>query len=295
MAAFLKVGDTAQIKPEVAVLQLLANRGVAVPVIEAADPDGTLTAIPCVPIRHVGGSPLSHESLAFAAAGKILRQVHDISLSGYGSLTFAAAGLRGRDATWQDAVADRVTGLKPIAEAGLVKPALLARAIAAVKDNAQLLTGPESGRLLHGDFHPRHVYADNGRITGIIDWGDASCGDPLYDFGRILHSAVMPGDLSFGVKAVTKIRQTYGEAPWLPADPIRQILAYGVVFTLTAMRSEYASGPPGHHGGLPRQLHSPRSSTPCKCAAIRAESCRPEPGPCHDLVPGRIPIVTGLP
>ncbi|MGO8960511.1 MAG: phosphotransferase family protein [Streptosporangiaceae bacterium] len=268
VVAFLKVAGAVSIKPEVAVLQLLANRGVAVPVIVAADPDGTQTGIPCVLIGHVGGKPLSHESREFAAAGKILRQVHDISLNRYGSLTSDPAGLHGKSATWQDVVADRLTGLKPIAEAGLVEPALLARAIAAVKDNAQMLSGPEPGRLLHGDFHPRHVYADNGRITGIIDWSDASCGDPLYDFGRILHSAVLPGDLRFGVEAVSQVQQTYGDAPWLPADPTRQILVYGVMFTLTASAASTPAGPHGRHGGPPKQVHSPRSSTLSRPASL---------------------------
>jgi hypothetical protein len=38
-------------------------------------------------------------------------------------------------------------------------------------------------------------------------------GDRLYDFGRILHSAVLAGDLRFGVEAVRQGRQTYGDAP----------------------------------------------------------------------------------
>lgn len=97
---------------------------------------------------------------------------------------------------------------------------------------------------MHGDYHPRHIYADGKRITGIIDWGDAASGDPLYDFGRILHSAILASDLSSGIDAVSRVRSTYGDAPWLPDDPTRQLLAYGVIFTLTAMRSELAGGAP---------------------------------------------------
>jgi hypothetical protein len=41
------------VKPELAILQLLAARGVPVPVIEAADPDGAQTGIPCALIRDV--------------------------------------------------------------------------------------------------------------------------------------------------------------------------------------------------------------------------------------------------
>jgi aminoglycoside phosphotransferase (APT) family kinase protein len=106
------------------------------------------------------------------------------------------------------------------------------------------LNAPKPGRLLHGDFHPRHVYADRGRITGIIDWGDASSGDPLYDFGGVLHSAVLAGGLRSGIEVVRLVRKAYGEAPWLQEDPLSQLLAYSVVFTLSAMRSEFAGGAP---------------------------------------------------
>lgn len=159
-------------------------------------------------------------------------------------MTTGPAGPRGQDNAWHDTVEQHVHDLEPIARAGLIDPALLARAITAIKDNTPGLSAPAPGRLLHGDFHPRHVYADGGRITGIIDWGDASSGDPLYDFGRILHSGVLANDLSFGIEAMRLVRQTYGEAAWLQDDPMRQLLTYGVIFALSAVRSEFAGGAP---------------------------------------------------
>jgi aminoglycoside 2''-phosphotransferase len=47
--------------------------------------------------------------------------------------------------------------------------------------------GPEwsyEPRLLHADVSPGHVLvdADDGRVTGVIDWGDAAIGDPARDF-----------------------------------------------------------------------------------------------------------------
>jgi aminoglycoside phosphotransferase (APT) family kinase protein len=246
LISFLKVAQDVHIKPELAVLQLLASRGVPVPAIEAADPDGTETGIPCALIRHVGGTPLSHDSPEFPCSGQVLRQVHDIAAAGYGSLASGPAGLHGQDDAWQDTVKQRTHELEPIARAGLIDPALLARAISAVEDNASLLSAPKPGRLLHGDFHPRHVYADGGRITGVIDWGDASIGDPLYDFGRVLHSAVLlDTDLRRGKKALDLVRKTYGDdASWLEGDTFRQVLTYGVIFALSAMRSEFAGGSP---------------------------------------------------
>lgn len=38
---------------------------------------------------------------------------------------------------------------------------------------------------IHGDLHPRNVLAQDGTITGIIDWGDISSGDPATDLAAV--------------------------------------------------------------------------------------------------------------
>jgi aminoglycoside phosphotransferase (APT) family kinase protein len=43
--------------------------------------------------------------------------------------------------------------------------------------------------LVHGDLYPRHVLVHNGRISGIIDWGDVHAGDPALDLA-IAHAFV---------------------------------------------------------------------------------------------------------
>ncbi|MEE8243416.1 MAG: aminoglycoside phosphotransferase family protein [Pseudomonadales bacterium] len=40
-------------------------------------------------------------------------------------------------------------------------------------------------RWLHGDFHPRNVLVDAGRIVGVIDWGDITSGDVATDLAGI--------------------------------------------------------------------------------------------------------------
>lgn len=45
----------------------------------------------------------------------------------------------------------------------------------------------KSYSLLHTDFNQRNLFINpnNNDITGIIDWGEAMFGDPIYDFARI--------------------------------------------------------------------------------------------------------------
>ena len=40
---------------------------------------------------------------------------------------------------------------------------------------------PEERHLLHCDLHFDNILSDGQRITGVIDWGNAGYGDPLYD------------------------------------------------------------------------------------------------------------------
>ncbi len=38
---------------------------------------------------------------------------------------------------------------------------------------------------LHGDLHARNILVENGRISGIIDWGDITAGDPATDLSVV--------------------------------------------------------------------------------------------------------------
>ena len=40
-------------------------------------------------------------------------------------------------------------------------------------------------RWLHGDLHSRNVLVDQGQISGIIDWGDITAGDPATDLASL--------------------------------------------------------------------------------------------------------------
>lgn len=45
--------------------------------------------------------------------------------------------------------------------------------------------GPFDRVFVHGDLMFRHVFVDNGRLTGIIDWGDAMVTDRHYEFAKM--------------------------------------------------------------------------------------------------------------
>jgi len=42
--------------------------------------------------------------------------------------------------------------------------------------------------LTHSDLGPTHLLVHQGRLTGVIDWGDARVGDPAIDYAWLLNS-----------------------------------------------------------------------------------------------------------
>lgn len=242
--AFLKFAAELALRGEVAVLEMLSRRGVPVPIIDAFDPTGDIAGAPCALLRHVGGRPLTGRGSEFQAVGAHLRAVHDVNLEGFGSLVVLAGKVSGEDRSWADTVRRRTSRLSPVVDAGLVAAELLDRAARAVDEVQELFAGVELGHLLHGDFHPRHVYAAEGSITGIIDWGDATSGDPVYDLARILHSGLLEQDLDHGFTLVRTVLAGYGDAAWIQVELTAKLLFYAAVFIMWSMAGEFAGGAP---------------------------------------------------
>ena len=60
--------------------------------------------------------------------------------------------------------------------------------------------------LLHGDFWPGNILWRDGRLVAVIDWEDASIGDPLLDLGVSRLELLW----AFGVDAMHRFTGLYG-------------------------------------------------------------------------------------
>jgi aminoglycoside phosphotransferase (APT) family kinase protein len=56
----------------------------------------------------------------------------------------------------------------------------------ALFDEVESLTGFEPA-LVHSDLGPEHMLVRDGRLVGVIDWGDTRIGDPALDYAWLLH------------------------------------------------------------------------------------------------------------
>jgi len=165
-----------------------AGAGCATPAILGLGRLGTDDSMSAFIMRRVAGGPIVAGHPALPEVGVGLRRLHTVRLPGFGWLAEAAWDERGdfslRHSSWLgflqgicgDArrLADRYVVAAPVAEA----------AAAAIDAHADALAAVEVGSLCHGDLKAAHILVEAGRLAGVIDWGDAVVGDPLWDIAR---------------------------------------------------------------------------------------------------------------
>ena len=169
--------------------------GVPAPRVLAVDTSTTL--IPCsfFLMEQVAGQPLS--SLTLPAAqhrrvvrqiGHVVRRIHTIPLDGFGWLDeagYRATGqVHGAAPTWPAAILAEVpASLAYLEQTAAIDPGLANTIRRLIDAYRPLLEGTTAGSLLHGDLGALHVWVDpvRERVTGIVDWGERSVGDPMWD------------------------------------------------------------------------------------------------------------------
>lgn len=128
---------------------------------------------------------MSNEELAqtLEVAGMLLSQIHSVKTEGFGEIN-------------QDGRGEHASIAGMLSEENLTEQRLLAAARSATLDTAIVKRALHTLRefqesypavtphLLHGDFGPKHILIDGGRITGIIDFENACSGDPVQEFAN---------------------------------------------------------------------------------------------------------------
>jgi aminoglycoside phosphotransferase (APT) family kinase protein len=95
-----------------------------------------------------------------------------------------------------------------------------AQAVRLALDEAAALFGGQPAYLAHGDFDVTHIYHQDGRYTGMIDFGEIRGANQLYDVG---HFQIENADL------LPDLLEGYADVVALPADHMRRILLSGLL------------------------------------------------------------------
>ncbi len=69
--------------------------------------------------------------------------------------------------------------------------------------------------LLHADLGPEHLLVRDGRLAGVIDWGDARLGDPALDYAWLLNGPFADWDVDPDLRR--RARFYHRLAPWYEA------------------------------------------------------------------------------
>lgn len=162
------------VEREARVLALLAQTAVPAPEVVAADPDGTQCDVPALLLTRLPGHPPQR-----------VENVEDLC----GQLADTLAMIHGLapDGTRLDPY--RLYYDRPNAVPAAWMPATETwkRATAAVRQ-----TPPTTAMMvIHRDYHPGNTLWTQGRLTGVVDWTQASCGPPSLDLGHMRWNLVL--------------------------------------------------------------------------------------------------------
>lgn len=164
---YLKV-DADQRRTDVEV-EAMALAPVPTPTIAWREPPVlALAALPGTALGRLGQSSTASPA-AWTSVGAGLRALHDAPLPPW-------------PATPLDELATRLARECRWLLAGDVVPADV------VESNRRLAESairPRPVAFVHGDLHIEHVFVDGDEVTGIIDWSEAACGDPLFDLATL--------------------------------------------------------------------------------------------------------------
>jgi aminoglycoside phosphotransferase (APT) family kinase protein len=177
-------------------------------------PDDSMSAFI---MSRVAGGPIVAGHPALPEVGVGLRRLHAVRLPGFGWLAEASWDERGDFALLHSAWLGFLQGIcddvRSLADRYAVATPVAKAAAAAIDAHAAALAAVEVGSLCHGDLKAAHILVDVGQLAGVIDWGDAGVGDPLWDIARFAHRADA-GSVSLLLEGYDPERAMVDELAW---------------------------------------------------------------------------------
>jgi aminoglycoside phosphotransferase (APT) family kinase protein len=168
----LESGRTVTVSEEGALLARLASLGLPVPKVLHVEGGAEMDARPWIALAYIDGAPAVAPNDRQAAAlelADVLAGIHAVDTS-----VPEIAALRDRTAAVTRYLARPPDVLDVDLQEDKVRATLTARWPPG---------RPDRLGLLHGDFWPGNVLWRDGAVAAVIDWEEASLGDPLADVG----------------------------------------------------------------------------------------------------------------
>lgn len=222
----------ASLAPEVLVHRLLRERGVLVPEVVHFEPLHEGLSRSLMVTTEIPGTPITEAAAGtdlgpiLIAAGRDLAAIAGLEVAGFGWVRrdrLAAANLAAELPTLRAFVLDNLEPQLAIARRFLTAQEILAVDAAVDRDTGWLDVAP--GRLAHGDFDATHIYQQDGRYIGIIDFGEIRGADRFYDLG---HAAFHDGERA-PAPLLSDLMAGFGAVMELPADHAVRIRRWSII------------------------------------------------------------------
>lgn len=127
-----------------------------------------LATVPGTPIARLG-EPATSSAAAWAAAGRVLRDLHEAPVPPWpGEAVEETASRLETETTW------------------LLENDVLPRDLVMTnRDLAEIALRDRTPVFAHGDLQVAHVFVSDDEITGVVDWSEAGPGDAMYDIASL--------------------------------------------------------------------------------------------------------------
>lgn len=181
--------------------ELLPSLAAALPV-EVPRFEQVSTEPPFVVYRLIRGEPLENEDPD--GVGAFLEALHSFEIEGLRSVPrgdWVEAWRRNADGFRRDVLP-------------LLDRAERSRGEALLQE-VETLTGFEPA-LTHCDLGPEHLLVRHGRLAGVIDWADATIGDPALDYAWLLNGPFADWDVDDELRRRARIYHRLG--PWFEVE-----------------------------------------------------------------------------
>lgn len=191
---YLRLGEDEgfSMAPEAHLHRALTAHGLRVPEVVHFEPFDAglrrsallITEIPGEPLGDA--APTGDKPSIVREAGRELAHINAIEVEGFGWVRRDEDRwpLRGELATWPEFALGGLEAAMERASGLWLNPAECAEV---ERLGAMLAARPyTSACLAHGDFDVSHIYSDEGRFTGIIDFGEIRGAEPHYDLAHFL-------------------------------------------------------------------------------------------------------------
>lgn len=187
--------DANKFKVEIEGYKIFENQGIPVPKVIAFKESPNSIGQPTMILEAAQGKEINKSGLSktekeeiYENVGALMKKMHETKLEGYGSLDFADGVLSGRFSSpaefWKSKDTEHAQVLRFLVENSFISDTEAKKLKQVYEEIAMLDFGVAS--LLHLDIHSAHIFVEEGKVSGIIDLGGLTSGDPRNDIAMSL-------------------------------------------------------------------------------------------------------------